>query len=99
MSELNIAFPAWIDRLPKKAQPRARARFLLRLIACLATPEGSVSVLSTRLGMHRNSLNAMLAAGTLDDGLPVNIIKSIEQVIGAGVIKRSVLNPEVYGDI
>lgn len=98
MKELNIAFPAWIESLPKKSQPRARAKFLLRLVACLATPEGSITVLSHRLGLHRNSLNAMLAQGTMDSGLPVNIIKAIEQVIGIGVIPRKVLNPEIYGD-
>lgn len=99
MEGINIAFPAWIDHLPKKDQARARVKFLLRLAAVLATPEGSISVLSHRIGLHRNSLNSMIAQGTLDAGIPVNVIKAIEQTIGVGVIPRSVLNPEVYGDL
>jgi len=99
MEGINIAFPAWIERLPKKNQARARAKFLLRLAAVLATPEGSITTLSHRIGLHRNSLNAMLAQGTMDSGIPVNIIKAIEQTIGSGVIPRAVLNPEVYGEL
>lgn len=98
MKDINIALPAWIGGLPKKDQPRARARFLLRLVACLATSEGSISALSQRLGLHRNSLNSMLAQGTMDTGIPVNIIKSIEQVIGVGAIPRQMLNPEIYSE-
>ena len=37
-------------------------------------------------------------AGTLDSGIPVNVIKAIEQTIGVGVIPRTLLNPEVYGE-
>lgn len=98
MKVINIAFPAWIESLPKKSQNRARAKFLLRLAACLAIPEGSITALSVRLGLNRNSLNAMLAQGAMDSGIPVNIIKSIEQAIGVGVIPRQVMNPEIYGE-
>lgn len=98
MERINITFPAWIDRLPKNDQPRARMRFILKLAAVLGTREGSVPVLSKRIGMHKNSLNAMLVKGSLDSGIPVNMIKAIEQVIGVGVIPRSMMNPDVYGD-
>lgn len=99
MQEMKITFPAWIEGLPKKDRARARVRFILRLAAILATQEGSISVLSQRIGMHKNTLNTMIAAGVMDNGVPVHIIKAIEKVIGVGVIPRSVLNPEVYGDM
>lgn len=98
MNEVQFTLPAWIERLPSSKQGRARSKFLLKVAAVLATEEGSISVLSHRIGLHRNSLNAMITAGTLDSGIPVNVIKAIEQTIGVGVIPRTLLNPEVYGE-
>jgi len=98
MQPSTFSFPAWIDRLPAKEQPRARVRFILKLVAVLATSEGSVTALSRRIGLHRNSLNSMIASGAIDGGLPVNVIKAIEQTIGVGVIPRCVMNPEIYGE-
>lgn len=98
MNEVQFTLPAWIERLPANVQGRARSKFLLKVAAVLATEEGSISVLSHRIGLHRNSLNAMIAAGTLDSGIPVNVIKAIEQTIGVGVIPRTLLNHEVYGE-
>lgn len=98
MNEVQFTLPAWIERLPANVQGRARSKFLLKVAAVLATEEGSISVLSHRIGLHRNSLNAMIVAGTLDSGIPVNVIKAIEQTIGVGVIPRTLLNPEVYGE-
>jgi len=98
MKGINIEFPQWIERLPNKEQAHAKSKFVLRLAAILATPEGSISVLSHRIGLHRNSLNAMLASGQMDDGIPVNVIKAIEQTIGIGVIPREVMNANVYGE-
>ena len=98
MNHLNITLPTWLESLPVRDRPRARARFLLKIAACLATEEGSISVLSQRLGLHRNSLNSMLAQGAMDDGIPVNIIKAVEAAIGPGVIPRGTMNPQVYGE-
>lgn len=96
MQEITIsAMPGWVDATEEQPA-RARARFLLRLAACLATPDGSMRSLSDKLGYHRNTLGAMLASGSLDNGLPVPMIKSIEQLIGIGVIPRQLMNPEVY---
>ena len=50
------------------------------------------------LGYHQNTLSTMLANGQFDDGLPVNMIKAIEEQIGRGVIPRQLMNPEVYDD-
>lgn len=96
MDRWTMQFPTWIDRLPAKERQRERMKFVLRVAAVLATPEGSITALSKRIGMHRNSLNAMLSQGTLDNGLPVNVVKAIESVIGVGVIPREVMNPAVY---
>ena len=97
METITITFPAYIAALPKKEQGRARMRFLMRLAAILCTESASINALSKRIGFHHNSLNSMFSQGTLDNGIPVNIIKAIEQVIGVGVIPREMLNPEVYG--
>ena len=97
MKDITIKFPTWIESLPKKEQPRNRMKFVLRIAACLATPEGTITSLSKRIGLHQNTLSAMLTAGSLDDGLPVNILKAIETAIGVGAIPREILNPSVYG--
>lgn len=96
MDQLTITFPTWLGMLPAKDQARARAKFLLKVAAVMATPQGSIPALSERIGMHRNSLTAMLSQGTLDSGIPVNILKAIEKVIGVGAIPREVMNPGVY---
>lgn len=98
MEYLNIAFPSWIDRLPQKGRQRARVRFMLQLAATLATPEGSISALSHRIGFHRNTLNTMISNGSMDDGIPVNVIKGVEKLIGFGTIPRHLMNENVYGE-
>lgn len=98
MKGITVTFPSWIGSLPVAIQGRAKARFLLRVAAILATEEGSISVLSHRIGMHRNSLNAMISSGQMDHGIPVNVIKLIEQTIGIGVIPRVLMNPDVYSE-
>ena len=97
MKDIAINFPAWIESLPKKEQARSRMKFVLRIAACLATPEGTITSLSKRIGLHPSTLSNMVTAGSLDDGLPVNIIKALETAIGVGVIPREILNPSVYG--
>lgn len=99
MQSINFTFPAWLVRLPYKEHGRARARFILKFAAIMATPEGSITALSIRIGFNKNSLNAMLSQGALDDGLSPSLIKAIEQVIGVGVIPREAMNPEVYGQL
>jgi DNA-binding transcriptional regulator YdaS (Cro superfamily) len=96
MGSTNFAFPTWIERLPARQQGRARIKFVLKFAAVMATSEGSITALSKRIGLHRNSLNSMIAQGQIDNGLPVNVIKAIESAIGVGVIPRAVMNPGTY---
>lgn len=96
MDQLTITIPTWLEMLPAKERARAKAKFLLKVASVMATPQGSIPALSERIGMHRNSLSAMLSQGALDNGIPVNIIKAIEKAIGMGVIPREIMNPEVY---
>lgn len=92
----EFRFPAWTQEGSEEEQRRHRARYLLRFASILATPECSPTALSLAIGLHPSSLNAMLSAGTLDAGFPVNIIKGIETLIGTGTLPRSILNPDVY---
>ncbi|AEY69587.1 Cro [Burkholderia phage vB_BceS_AH2] len=97
MSETNFAFPEWVNRMPQEEQPRARMRCILRYVAWLTTPEGSVDALSEAIGRARKTLNSAVGNGRYDEGLPVEVILSIEKLIGPGVIPRAVMNPKVYG--
>lgn len=98
MDKLEVTLPDWFHNLPEEEQARMRAKLIMRVLAVVATPEGTIAALSSLLGLNRNSLNAMIANGSLDNGIPVNIVKSIEKALGTGVISRKVLNPFVYGD-
>lgn len=80
-----------------RKQARERIKFVLRQIAIMYTETGSISALSEEIGLHRNTLNAMLTSGALDKGIPVSVIKAIEEVTGKNTIPREVLNPSVYG--
>lgn len=100
MQEIKITkLPQWVrNTCTAEHSDRARSRYILRIAATIATPEGSVRALSEMLGYHQNTLTTMLANGQFDDGLPVNMIKAIEEQIGRGVIPRQLMNPEVYDD-
>ena len=92
------AFPAWIESLPAEQQPRERMRFILRYAAVLGTPKGSISALSEAIGYAATSLPNAVTGGVYDNGLPVTVIKGIEELVGAGAIPREMMNPRIYGE-
>lgn len=98
MKGITVTFPSWIGSLPPKDQGRAKYRFLLQVAAILATEKGSISGLSQRIGMHKNTLNTMVTSGQMDNGIPVKVIKAIEQIIGVGVLPRQLMNPTIYDE-
>ena len=51
-----------------------------------------------QLGVHAAEFPGWFLDALADDGLPVNMIKAIEEQIGRGVIPRQLMNPEVYDD-
>ena len=89
-------FPTWINTLPAKDQGKAKVKFMLRYAAVLATPEASIPALSLRMGLHRNTLTALLCQPSIDGRLSQRVIKGIESLIGVGTIPREMMDPTVY---
>lgn len=91
-------FPNWVLEHKGSDLGRAKARYLLNTIAAYATQSGSVAALAELLGYNRTSISAMLVSGALDNGLPVPMIKRIEELLGDKVvIPRSIMNEFIYG--
>jgi hypothetical protein len=94
----NFKFPAWIDEFPEEERQRERSRFILRLVALHASREGTLGGLTPFIGLSKYSIYSMLSVGSFDKGLPVNVVKGVEALIGFGAIPREILNPEIYGE-
>lgn len=94
--EGKFKFPDWLDRLPRKEQQRARAKFIVRFAALLATPEGTMDALSLAMGYGAKTVQTALGAGRYDEQFPVSFVTRIESVIGYGVIPRDAMNASVF---
>lgn len=95
---MSIPIPRWIDAMPAKKRSAARVRFLVRVAAAYATPEGTVPAMSEQLGLHKNSLNTMIAPGRGDQTISPQLAKSIERLVGRDILPREMLCPEIFGD-
>jgi len=96
MSDGKFGFPAWFDALPDEEKPRARAKFIVRCAALIATQEGTVDSLSLAMGYGRNTVQSALGAGRYDDNFPVNFVMRLEDVIGRDTIPREILNKKIF---
>ena len=92
------AFPAWIDGIEADRRPREKMRFILRYAALMATEKGTIDALSEAIGYANRSLTNAVGNGIYDKGLPVQVIKGIEDLLGAGTIPRAMMNPMIYGE-
>lgn len=93
---MAVSYPKYIEGLPKKTRQAARVRFLIRLAALHATPEGGVPALSKLLGLHSRSLSTIVSRA--EDVVPVRIAKGIEQIVGREIVPRESLNSDVFSD-
>ena len=93
--ESEFKFPDWLDQLPKDEQPRARAKYIVRYAALVATPEGTIDALSLAMGYGAKTVQTALGAGRYDEQFPISFITRVEGVIGYGKIPRRFMN-EVF---
>lgn len=99
MKKTPFKWPVWMEALEGENRKRAEVRFMLRMAALYATPEGSIPALSIKMGQSRNTVHSAYCVATRAAAYPsVATIKGIEDIIGKDVIPREVFNPEVYGD-
>lgn len=99
MNTKDFKWPAWIQGLEGDERKRAEVRFMLRLAALYATPEGSIPALSLKMNLSRNTIHSAYCVATRAAAYPsVGVIKGIEELIGKDVIPREAFNPEIYGD-
>lgn len=99
MNNDNFKWPAWIEALKGDERKRAEVRFMLRLAALYATPDGSIPSMSLKMGLSRNTVHSAYCVATRAAAYPsVPVIKGIEELIGKDVIPRAAFNPEIYGD-
>lgn len=96
MSEGKFGFPAWLHALPEADKPRARAKFIVRYAALIATQDGTIESLSCAMGYGHNTVQSALGAGRYDESFPVNFIVRLEDAIGRDTIPREVLNKRIF---
>lgn len=95
--EGKFEFPDWLGLLPRSEQPRARAKFIVRYAALLATPEGTMDALSLAMGYGAATVQSALGGGRYDEQFPVTFVTRLESVIGYGAIPREAMNAGVFG--
>lgn len=90
---MSLPLPAWLNDVPAEIRPIERKKFLLRLAALYATPNGNLPALSAALGLNKNTLSIMAVR---DGRLSPDMTLAIEALVGGDKIPRSLLNPEIY---
>ena len=90
---MPIPMPAWLDELPDDEKPAARAKFLLKVCALYATPEGKLLDLSTALGYSHRTLHQLTATKS---PMNVNVAVALEKLLGREVITREIALPELF---
>ena len=93
----RFQWPMWLTAPREGDDPgndlgRARTRFLLRVAALHATQEGTLSALSSRLGLARGTIpNYAVMGATLTPDLATEIEKLTQ-----GVCSRHFFRPDVF---
>lgn len=93
----RIIDPAWLKRVPAKDRGRARLRFLIRVAALYASSEGTVSALSSRIGLIPRALSNYIAPTSGREKISAVNARKIHEACG-GVVTREMLNPEAFAD-
>lgn len=90
---MTVTFPRWIEELPDSEKTVARTRFLCRLAALHASPEGRLTTLSTMLGLHENSLATLIRQ---PNGLTPEMAVKLEELLGVDMFPRELLRPDLF---
>lgn len=93
-----FVMPQWIEDLPdEEDQQRARLRFSVWVAALYATPEGTLSALARVVGLNPRALSTYTCPGAGRLQVSAKIARRIHKACG-GVVSRSVLCPDTFGD-
>lgn len=94
----RLLLPGWvIAEPPGEAQRRAALHFFLRAAALYASPAGSLSQLATLCNYSPRGLSTYCAMKSGRAYLAPKLARAVELACN-GVIKRRMLNPDVFDD-
>jgi hypothetical protein len=90
---MAIQCPAWLATLPESEQKVARRKFLLKVCAMYATPNGTMREFSSALGYNEGSLYTYFRG---DADIPPKLAIAIENLVGVELAPRELLLPEIF---
>lgn len=90
--------PSWLDTIrDADERERARLRFYVRLAAFYASPEGTLTRLSTLIGLNPRVLSTYTCRGAGRRRVSARVARAIEKASG-GVVDKARLCPEAFAD-
>ena len=87
--KMKMVDPAYLADLTEDKQAPARCRFLIRLAALYYSPEGKVSSLSEKLGLHPGTL---AGSSTITPEIAIRL----EELLGREHFPRSLFRPDLF---
>jgi hypothetical protein len=94
---MKFNYPRWIHDLcpSEKIQREEKLKFLIKLAALYATPDGTIGALCKLLGKNKQAF-APQFRGFNNQPLNINLAIEIEKVVGADNISRKDLCPHIF---
>lgn len=90
--------PSWLDTIrDEDERERARLRFFVRLAAFYASPEGTLTRLSTLIGFNPRVLSTYTCRGAGRRRVSARVARAIEKASG-GAVDKARLCPEAFAD-